>query len=362
VKLYFIGGASGSGKTAVIAHLKELLGDDLAVYDFDDVGVPEGADKKWRQESTEKWLQKLLNEGKDACLLGQIVLGETRACPFAKNLDGINFCLLDVSDFERIQRLKKRNIYGADQNMLNWSAWFRMHTRDPQWTQHVIKDDSWDGLDFSSWDQNANWPNNVTTKIIDTTYLDIKEVAKQVDAWINGNFNEDKGTYKYCPRCKHVVISKLIDGFNRLACTFSECDFVFWNSPTPVVAGIIETEQGVVLAKNSAWKDDVYSIITGFINLNESPISAIKRECMEELGLAASNANLVGIYPFGERNQIIMVYHVEARGDIALNDELHSFKLFSRQELQKWPFGQEKLDGWPFGCGWAIRDWLEQKR
>ena len=75
MRLYFIGGASGSGKTAVMPHLKELLGDDIAVYDFDDIGVPEGADKKWRQESSKKWLQKLLRDGKDACLLGQIVLG-----------------------------------------------------------------------------------------------------------------------------------------------------------------------------------------------------------------------------------------------------------------------------------------------
>ena len=49
---YFIIGASGSGKTAIIPHLKKLLGNDMAVYDFDDSGVPDGADKKWRQEST----------------------------------------------------------------------------------------------------------------------------------------------------------------------------------------------------------------------------------------------------------------------------------------------------------------------
>lgn len=83
MRLYFIGGASGSGKTAVMPHLKELLGDGIAVYDFDDIGVPDGADKKWRGESTEKWLQKLLSEGKDSCLLGQIVLGEILSCPSA---------------------------------------------------------------------------------------------------------------------------------------------------------------------------------------------------------------------------------------------------------------------------------------
>ena len=57
-------------------NLKKMLGHLISIYDFDDIGVPEGADKKWRQESTEKWLQKLLKEDKDACLLGQMVLGE----------------------------------------------------------------------------------------------------------------------------------------------------------------------------------------------------------------------------------------------------------------------------------------------
>jgi hypothetical protein len=102
---YFVSGASGSGKTAIIPDLKKMLGDDVLVYDFDDIGVPEGADKKWRQESTEKWLQKLLIDGKNACLLGQMVLGKILACPSAKQIDKINFCLLEVSDIERIQRL-----------------------------------------------------------------------------------------------------------------------------------------------------------------------------------------------------------------------------------------------------------------
>jgi len=190
--LYFIGGGSGSGKTAIMPVLQKILGSEIKVYDFDDIGVPEGVDKKWRQESTEKWLQQLLADGKDACLLGQIVLGEILACPSAKKLDGINFCLLDVSDFERIQRLKKRNTYGADQNMLNWSAWLRRYHQDPQWEQHVIKDDSWDDLDFSSWDQQTDWPNTVTTKTIDTTSLDIKKVAEQVAAWINDYCRSNK--------------------------------------------------------------------------------------------------------------------------------------------------------------------------
>jgi hypothetical protein len=109
------------------------------------------------------------------CLLGQIVLGEILACPSAKQIDKINFCLLDVSDFERIQRLKKRNTYGADQNMLNWSSWLRMHHKDPQWVQHVLKENCWDGLFFSAWDQLVSWDNTASVKIIDTTELSLSE-------------------------------------------------------------------------------------------------------------------------------------------------------------------------------------------
>lgn len=182
--LYFIAGASGSGKTAMMNDLQSLLGHSVAVYDFDDIGVPEGADKKWRQESTEKWLQKLLKDGKDACLLGQIVLGEILACASAQHIKKINFCLLDVSDFERIQRLKKRNTYGADQNMLNWSAWLRMHHQAPQWVQHVIKDDCWDGLVFSRWDQLNHWDSLADVTLLDTTALSIPEVSASVAEWI----------------------------------------------------------------------------------------------------------------------------------------------------------------------------------
>ena len=192
MRLYFIGGASGSGKTAVMPYLKELLGNSFAVYDFDDIGVPDDADKKWRQESTEKWLQKLLRNGGDACLLGQMVLGEILACPSAKQIGKINFCLLNVADFERIQRLKKRNTYGADQNMLNWSSWLGMHHQDPQWMQHVLKENCWEGLVFSTWDQFMNWASAANVRMIDTTKLSLNEVATKVADWIHEKDNQDR--------------------------------------------------------------------------------------------------------------------------------------------------------------------------
>lgn len=50
--LHFISGASDTGKTSIIPYLKKLLEKEVAVHDFDDIGVPNNLDNKWRQKST----------------------------------------------------------------------------------------------------------------------------------------------------------------------------------------------------------------------------------------------------------------------------------------------------------------------
>lgn len=221
-KLYFVAGASGSGKTAMIPDLRKILGESVSVFDFDDMGVPENADKKWRQEATEQWLQKLLDENKDACLLGQIVLGEILACPSVKHLDKINFCFLDVSDFERVQRLNKHNADSANQNMLNWAAWLRMHHQDPQWEQQVLKEDCWLGLDFSVWDKLANWDSKAIVKDLDTTGLSINQVADTVAYWVNEKDTQNvelmpNMSYKLYKNMKNTfeIIDELLYAFNK---------------------------------------------------------------------------------------------------------------------------------------------------
>lgn len=182
--IYFVAGASGSGKSTILPNLNALLGTSYNVFDFDDIGVPKNADKKWRQEATEQWIKKLLEEDKKSVLLGQMVLGEILASPSAFQLGKVHFCLLDVSDKERINRLKKRNTHGIGQHSLNWAAWLRVHHEDPQWEQHVIKDDSWHDMQFDQWDKLETWCPVASIKIIDTTNVSIEEVASQVKDWI----------------------------------------------------------------------------------------------------------------------------------------------------------------------------------
>ena len=90
----------------MIPYLKELLGDGIVIYDFDDIGVPEA----------------------------------------------------------------------ADQNMLNWAAWLRMHHKDPEWTPNVIQEDAANIMDFSRLSALKSYEGFANIKILDTSNLALHEV------------------------------------------------------------------------------------------------------------------------------------------------------------------------------------------
>lgn len=156
---------------------------------------------------------------------------------------------------------------------------------------------------------------------------------------------------KFCPLCREPLSSRPHDGRERLLCTAQACDYVFWNNPIPVVAAIVEHEGMVVLANNAAWPEDIYALITGFLEKDESPEDAVLREVHEELGLTAELRGFIGTYPFFRKNQLILAYHVRASGEIRLNEELRAYKRVSK----------EVLTYWDAGTGHALRDWLQQQ-
>jgi len=155
----------------------------------------------------------------------------------------------------------------------------------------------------------------------------------------------------YCPQCANPLAETLVDMEVRNACPDQACGFVFFDNPTPVVAMIVELEDGVVMAHNVAWPKKFFSIITGFLECREDPQECAQRETEEELGLQVLSSSLVGVYPFAQQNQVIIAYHVRAAGEVKLNDELDDYKIVPK----------DKLKGWDMGTGLAITDWLAQQ-
>ncbi len=184
--IYLITGASGSGKTACLEGLKEMMS-EINWYDFDEVGVPENADKIWRHRTTEYWLQKVVEnqaEKTDTAINGNVILGEVIACPSAPLIDGIYHILLDCQDVIRIDRLRKRATGQDTQDTLCWAAWQRMHAVDPQWRPDVIQDGGDAEMHWHRWQNwqrgDARWQ----TFVIDTSFLTIDQVCSAVSTAI----------------------------------------------------------------------------------------------------------------------------------------------------------------------------------
>jgi len=157
---------------------------------------------------------------------------------------------------------------------------------------------------------------------------------------------------KYCPKCAQELVQGQVDGISRLKCPSDHCDYVFWNNPTPVVAAVVEYGDTVVLVRQKGWPEKWYGLVTGFLEKGETPEDGILRELKEELGLDGEIMSFIGYYTFKRLNQLILAFHIRAKGDITLGEELESSKLVP----------PEKLRPWSMGTGPALRDWLEARK
>jgi hypothetical protein len=132
-QMFFLTGASGSGKSASLPGLRAAL-PEMDWRDFDEFGVPSPCPPEWRPLTTERWIQVALENkqrGKDTGIVGGAILGEILACPSAPHIDEIHVALLDCHDVVRLDRLRKRGTHGATQDMLSWAAWQRACRRSP---------------------------------------------------------------------------------------------------------------------------------------------------------------------------------------------------------------------------------------
>ena len=143
---------------------------------------------------------------------------------------------------------------------------------------------------------------------------------------------------KYCSRCGSKLTTKYIDGSNRYVCSSEECSYVYWNNPIPVVAALVSCNDRYVIARNSAWPKGIFSVVTGYLEMNEGPEEAVIREVSEELGIKGSIKRHIGNYLFKEKNQVILCYEVVASGKIKTNHELAEIKELSPAELSEYDF------------------------
>ncbi len=158
---------------------------------------------------------------------------------------------------------------------------------------------------------------------------------------------------RFCPQCATALapIAAAEDAGDKIRMRCPACGWTHWNNPTPVLAAIVQCadrDGRLLLARNAAWTQRMFALITGFMEAGESPEDGIRREVMEETALAVEHVELVGVHDFQRMNQLIVTYHVQARGEVRLSPELAEYKMFAPHEVRCWRAG----------TGLALAQWL----
>jgi NADH pyrophosphatase NudC (nudix superfamily) len=156
--------------------------------------------------------------------------------------------------------------------------------------------------------------------------------------------------YRFCPQCATSLawITQAEDGGDKQRLRCAACGWTHWNNPTPVLAAVVQYQDRVLLARNAAWTNRFFALITGFMEAGETPQDGIAREIAEETNLQARSIELIGVYDFQRMNQVIIAYHAHCEGEVKLSPELAEYKLFE----------YDKIRCWPAGTGYALADWL----
>jgi NADH pyrophosphatase NudC (nudix superfamily) len=157
--------------------------------------------------------------------------------------------------------------------------------------------------------------------------------------------------FKFCPVCATSLVMRADEqeaGKLRLACP--DGHWTHWDNPLPVLAALVEIDGKMLLARNAAWPEGRFALITGFMERDETPEQGIAREIKEETDLDANQITLIGVYEFMRKNELIIAYHVKASGEIRLSPELLEYRLVAPPDLRPWPAG----------TGYAVAEWMRR--
>ena len=99
----------------------------------------------------------------------------------------------------------------------------------------------------------------------------------------------------YCVNCGAVLVPREIEGRMHEACPND--DFVLWHDPKVVTAVVVEAPGGVLLGRRGIEPGrGLWCLPGGFVNQNESPADAARRESREEICVEVEITRLIGVY------------------------------------------------------------------
>ena len=160
--------------------------------------------------------------------------------------------------------------------------------------------------------------------------------------------------YNFCPNCAQPLEDRELFGRLRRAC--SRCGFVYFIEPKVAVGVLVEDDQGRVLLVRRAVMPrlGLWAFPGGFMDYDEEPRAAARREVEEETGLQARIEGVLDIASLGSedlrRGVIIFFSGRPIGGTLQPGDDVSEARWFATNEIpfEDLAFSGTKrlLEGW----------------
>ena len=143
-------------------------------------------------------------------------------------------------------------------------------------------------------------------------------------------------TQHYCFQCGNSIEWRLSDYREREICPI--CGWVHYVQLKVGAAVLIEHDNKLLLLQcaHEPWIGS-WMIPAGYVELDEDPKDAAKREMFEETGLTLEVSELFKSYYFSDDprgNGIVFVYKaIKISGELHINSELNAVQYFSWHEI-----------------------------
>jgi len=158
-------------------------------------------------------------------------------------------------------------------------------------------------------------------------------------------------THQYCGRCGEPMQDHHADRAKHCA----TCRLINYPRLSPSIIVLITKGEEMLLARNAAWPNGMYSTLAGFVEAGESIEQTVHREVYEEVGLRVGDLRYFGSQSWPFPNSLMLGFHAEYEsGDIVCQeDEIADAQWFGVNNMPQIP-PKTAISGW------LIHEFMEQ--
>ena len=142
--------------------------------------------------------------------------------------------------------------------------------------------------------------------------------------------------YNFCPGCAHPLEDRELFGRMRRACP--RCGFIYFHEPKVAVGVMIEDDRGRVLLVRRAVVPGLglWAFPSGFMEYDEDPRAAARREVEEETGLQVRIEGVLDVTSMSEepRRGVLILFTGKPIGGVLLpGDDVSEARWFAADEI-----------------------------